>query len=73
MNLLNNAYNNMVDNFQTIKWIFHETEEIKNRLQGLKRKEGEDGTDRISNLDTRVIEMEKKMDRMEISLHNSAN
>ena len=32
MNLLNNAHNNMVDNFRSIKWIFHETKELKYRL-----------------------------------------
>ena len=32
MNLLNNARNNMVDNFWSIKWIFHESKELKYRL-----------------------------------------
>ena len=29
MNLLNNAQNSMIDNFRSIKWIFHELEEVK--------------------------------------------
>ena len=32
MNLLNNAKNNMIDNFRSIKWIFHELEEVKERM-----------------------------------------
>ena len=32
MNLLNNARNNMIDNFRSIKWIFHELEEVKERM-----------------------------------------
>ena len=32
MNLLNNAKNNMVDNFLSIKWLFYELEEVKDRL-----------------------------------------
>ena len=29
MNLLNNARNSMIDNFRSIKWLFHELEEVK--------------------------------------------
>jgi hypothetical protein len=29
MNLLNNACNNMIDNFRSIKWLFHELEDVK--------------------------------------------
>ena len=32
MNLLNNDKNNMVDKFKSIKWLFHELEEVKGRL-----------------------------------------
>ena len=32
MNFLNNARNSLVDNFGSIKWIFHEIEEIKFKL-----------------------------------------
>ena len=30
-NLLNNAKNNMIDNFQSIKWLFHEIEDLKGK------------------------------------------
>ena len=31
LNLLNNARNNMIDNFYSIQWLFHEIEEHKGR------------------------------------------
>lgn len=73
MNRLNNARNNMVDNFRSIKWIFYETKELKNRVSRLEGKEGDYGSDRISILETRVTEMDKILDRMECILHSSAN
>ena len=32
MNLLNNSCNNMIDNFRSIKWLFHELEEVKEKV-----------------------------------------
>jgi hypothetical protein len=32
MNLLNNAHNNMIDNFRSIKWLYHELEEFKEKI-----------------------------------------
>lgn len=32
MDLLNNAKNSMVDNFCSIKWLFYELEEVRDRL-----------------------------------------
>ena len=32
LNLLNKAKNSMIDNFHSIKWLFHELEEIKERM-----------------------------------------
>lgn len=32
MNLLNNAKNSMIDDFKSIKWLFHEQEEVKERM-----------------------------------------
>ena len=29
MNLLNNTRNSMIDNFRSIKWLFHELEDVK--------------------------------------------
>ena len=32
MNLLNNACNNMIDNFRSIKWLYHKLEEFKEKI-----------------------------------------
>ena len=45
MNLLNNAINSMINNFRSIKWIYHELEEVKERMgqlesQGKKFEQG---------------------------------
>ena len=45
MNLLNNTRNSMIDNFRSIKWLYHELEEVKERLgqmesQGKKFEQG---------------------------------
>ena len=31
LNLLNNGKNNMIDNFWSIKWLFHEIEDLKEK------------------------------------------
>lgn len=38
MNFLNNARNNMIDNFRLIKWLYHELEEVKERMGQLENK-----------------------------------
>ena len=55
MNLLKNSHNRMVENFRSIKWHFREIRELKNRVTRSKGKEGDDGSDRIGILETRVI------------------
>ena len=32
LNFLNNVKNNMIHKFRSIKWIFHELEEVKERI-----------------------------------------
>lgn len=32
MNLINNARNNMIHNFRSIKWLYHELEEVMERM-----------------------------------------
>ena len=32
IDILNNAKNNMMDNFKSIKWLFHQIEEIKGSM-----------------------------------------
>ena len=32
MNILKNAHNRMIDNFRSIKWIYHELEEVREKV-----------------------------------------
>ena len=32
INFLNNARNSMIDNFRSIKWLYHELEEVNERM-----------------------------------------
>lgn len=73
MNLLNNARNSLVENFWSIKRIFHEIEEIKFRLQGQERPEGVEENVRIGKLEARVSEVQKRVERMETTPHSSTN
>lgn len=73
MNLLNNAHNNLVDNFWSIKWIFHEIEEIKFRTQGKEKMKGGDENVILNKMDTRVSESEKMVERRESSFHSLVN
>lgn len=38
MNFLNNARNNMIDNFRSIKWLYHKLKESKERMSELENK-----------------------------------
>jgi hypothetical protein len=66
MNLLNNACNSMIENFRSIKWLFHELEDVKEKvgqLEGARNLKGlEKGTDQ-----------EDSYSLMERSIHNLEN
>lgn len=32
MNLLNNSCNSMIDNFRSIEWLYHELEEVREKV-----------------------------------------
>ena len=38
MNLLNNSINSMIDNFRSIKWLYHELEEFREKIGQLENK-----------------------------------
>ena len=43
MNLLNNACNSMIDNFRSIKWLYHELEEFNEKISNMERNTKEQG------------------------------
>lgn len=73
MNLLNNAHNSMIDNFRLIKWLFHELEEVRNRvsqMENIKKKigaESQEDQDRWESL------MERRIKNLENYNHNLEN
>ena len=42
MNLLNNARSSMIDNFRSIKWLFHELEEVRDRVSQMEKNQEKD-------------------------------
>ena len=43
MNLLNNARNSMIDNFRSIKWLYHEFKEFREKISQLENNRKELG------------------------------
>ena len=43
VNLLNNAHNTMIDNFRSIKWLYHELEEFREKIGQLESNKKELG------------------------------
>ena len=73
MNLINNARNSMIDNFRSIKWLYHELEEVKERMgqpenQG-KKLDNRNLTDQGNGL--RLVE--KRIQNLENYNHNMEN
>lgn len=83
MNLLNNAQNSMIDNFRSIKWSYHELDEVREKvcqLEGNKKKidneNQEDQEDRDSLVERRIKNLENynhNLANQMISLLNSIN
>ena len=73
MNLLNNARNSMIENFRSIKWLFHELEEVRDRVSQLdktKNKTGEESHGDQNNWETL---MERRVKNIENYNHNLAS
>ena len=66
MNLLNNAHNSMIDNYRSIKWLFHELEEVKEKVGHMEETMNRTGSDkrndhidRLSLVEIRIHNLEK--------------
>ena len=73
MNFLNNARNSMIDNFRSIKWLYHELEEVKERMgelenQGKKLEHGN-----LTNQGDGLRLVEKRNQNLENYNHNLEN
>lgn len=73
MNLLNNARNNMIDNFRSIKWLFHELKEVKDQVKHIEAtREGKDANRRTDSAN-RLTMAEQRIHNLENYNHNLAN
>ena len=73
MNLLNNAQNSMIDNFRSIKWLFHELEEVKEKVGHFEDvRNGMDANRRLDSAD-RLSLAERRIHNLENYNHNLAN
>lgn len=61
MNLLNNAQSSMIDNFRSIKWLFYELEEVRNRVSQMENIKKKTGTQSQEDQDSRESLMERRI------------
>lgn len=70
MNLLKNAYNNMVDNFRSIKRLFHKLEEVKEKVVQMEGAKNLKGLEKGTNYDDRYSLAERRIHNLENYNHN---
>ena len=73
MNLLNNAHNNMIDNFHSIKWLFHELEDVKDQVRHIKAMRIGMESNRKTGMADRLSLAKKRIQNLENYNHNLAN
>ena len=73
MNLLNNAHNSMIDNFRSIKWLFHELEDVRDRVTQLDRTKNKTGEESQGNQNSWETLMERRVKNIENYNHNLAS
>ena len=61
MNLLNDGRNSMIENFWSIKWLFHELEEVKEKVSHMERTRKLTGSEKGEDQDERLILAEKRI------------
>ncbi len=73
LNLLNNAKNSMIEKFHSIKWLFHEIEELKEKRsqEEGQRRSSDQGS--IADQMDHISKVEKRVQRMEISNQKISN
>ena len=73
MNLLNNARNSMIENFCSIKWLFHELEEVKDQVRHIEStRKGMESNRKTGSAD-RLNLAEKRIQNLENYNHNLVN
>ena len=73
MNLLNNSYNSMIDNFRSIKWLYHELEEVREKVGQLEGTRKQTGHKNVKDQDERYSLAERRILNLENYNHNQVN
>ena len=73
MNLLNNARNSMINNFRSIKWLFHELEDVRDRVSQMEKTKKKTGEDSQGDRNSWETLMERKVKNIENYNHNTAS
>ena len=73
MNFLNNARNSMIDNFRSIKWLYHELEEFRARMGSLENKRKKLDYGNLNEQGDHLSLGEKRIQNLENYNHNLPN
>ena len=73
MNFLNNAKKNMIDNFRSIKWLFHELEEVEEKVGQIEGTRNLTGLEKGKDQDERLSMVERIILNLENYNHNLSN
>ena len=73
VNLLNNAHNSMIDNFRSIKWIYHELEEVREKVGQLEGTRKQTSHERMKDQEEIYSLAERRILNLENYNHNQAN
>ena len=73
MNLLNNARNSMIDNFRSIKWLFHELEDVRDRVSQMEKTKKKTREDSQGDRNSWETLMERRVKNIENYNHNTAS
>lgn len=73
MNLINNGRNSMINNFRSIKWLYHELEEVKERVGQLENQGKKLDHGNLADQGDGLRLVEKRIHNLENYNHNLAN
>lgn len=73
MNLLDNAHNNMIDNFISIKWLYHELEEFSEKIGQMESNKKDADQDNQKDQEDRFNLAKRRIQNMENYNHNLVN
>jgi len=70
---LKNARNSMIDNFRSIKWLFHELEDVRDRVSQMEKTKEKTGEENQGDQKSWETLMEKRVKNIENYNHKTAS